>query len=90
MPRRRIQVRVDLSDDRTLWGWLENVSQQGMRIAGELDGLTVGSEIDVILVYPSTMRIKYRCSIKHLDAERKCWGAEMISAPVMLHAELKV
>jgi hypothetical protein len=90
MPRKRVQVYVDHLNGNVTRGWLEDMSQDGIRIAGNTDGLTVGDELDVILLYPSTMKVRYRCKVAHIHPGEAFWGAKTISQPSLVGAELQV
>ena len=87
MEDRSIRACALLPNGRTLWGVLQDISQEGVRISGDTTGLSVNQEVGVILAYPSGAKVKCRCQVKHIDDATRCWGAEMVVSPLTVEGE---
>jgi len=77
----RVTTFVELSDGVRLEGVAKDISDGGMGIAGQTDGLKVGEELDLILVVLEDQKVHYRVEIKHIDRKEEFYGVQFRSRP---------
>ncbi len=77
-----------LKDGSYLEGVVKDVSDGGARIAGEIEGLSVGQNVDLGLVIQG-QKIRYSCVIMHVDPDAKTYGLKFVSGPTPMEAETR-
>ena len=69
-----------LQDGSYLEGVVKNVSDGGARIAGEIEGLSEGQNVDLGLVIQG-QKIRYSCVIMNIDSDVNHYGVKFLSGP---------
>ena len=66
-------------------GVVQNVSDKGMKLAGDPTGLTIGDAVDIIAIVQGE-RVKFACEIKHIDPAGHTLGVLFRAGPQPLAA----
>jgi len=69
-----------------LEGVVKDVSDGGCRIAGDVDGLSVGLKVDLGMVIRGE-KIRYSCQIMHIEPDAKTYGLKFLSGPTPVAPE---
>lgn len=69
-----------LDDGSYLEGVAKDVSDGGARIAGEVDGLSVGQKVGLGLLIQG-QKVRYTCEIMHIDVDAKVYGLKFLDGP---------
>jgi len=76
-----------MKDGSYLEGVVKDVSDGGARITGEVQGLSVGQNVDLGLVIQGE-KIRYSCVIAHIEPDAKTYGLRFVSGPTPVAPEV--
>ncbi len=68
-----IETRLYLSDAVMLEGSLYDISDAGARVIGRTDGLEVGQEVWLAILYSLAYSVEYLCRIQRIESD-ECFG----------------
>jgi hypothetical protein len=71
--------QIRLPSCKMLDGSVFDLSERGAKIVGDTTGLTVGTEVNLMLLLPLDVKVGYGCRVKHIDPDGKSWGARFTS-----------
>jgi hypothetical protein len=74
-----VSGQIRLPSGKMLDGSVYDLSERGAKIVGDTAGLTVGVEVNLMLLLPLDVKIGYGCRVKHIDPDGKSWGARFTS-----------
>ena len=74
----RTLALAHLADGEVLGGVVKDISEDGVRIAGQTAGLRVDDEITLTLLGPMIPPTNFQCAVRHIDPDGKSWGASIL------------
>ena len=72
-----------------LEGVVRDVSRGGIKISGDITGLGVGEEIDIVVVV-NGQPVRYACEVRHVDPSKHVFGVLFKSGPTAVAPPQKV
>ena len=59
-------------------GCVRDLSEGGLRIEGQLQGVEVGAELMVSIVLPSYAQQTFRCTVRRVETDGHYWAAQIL------------
>ena len=77
-----VQCRAIFDDGRTILGTVIDSSEGGVRIRGQVEGISVADQVQVVFLYPSGEQVGHHGTVCHTVPEGKEFGVRFDSDPI--------
>ncbi len=79
-----VRCITTLGNGCALEGRITDSSEGGARITGDTSGLHEGRQIEIDFLFVTGEKVRYRGTVKHVDAAERTYGVEFDSEPVQI------